>query len=49
MQRKNTNITVVHDKVKVSVGELGLWVRKLEEKSLEIFSRLKDFVEKNSV
>jgi hypothetical protein len=39
----------VADEVKAFTGNWGLWVRKLEGKSLNIFSRLKDFVGENSV
>jgi hypothetical protein len=35
--------------VKAFIGKLGMWIRKIEEKNLDIFSRLKDFVEENSV
>jgi hypothetical protein len=49
MQENDTNIIIVTEKVKAFVGKLGLWVRKLEAESLEIFSQLKDFVEENSV
>jgi hypothetical protein len=35
--------------VKALIGKLGLWVRKLKGKSLDIFSHLKDFVEEKSV
>jgi hypothetical protein len=49
MQGNDTNIIAVTDKVKAFIGKLGLWVRKLEEKSLGVLSRLKDFVEENSV
>jgi hypothetical protein len=49
MQGDNTNIIAVTDKAKAFIGKLGLWVRKLEGKSLDTFSCLKDFVEENSV
>jgi hypothetical protein len=49
MQGNHTNIMAVTDKVKEFIGNLGLWVRKLERKSLDMFSRSKDFVEENSV
>jgi hypothetical protein len=49
MQGNDTNITVVTDKVEAFFGKLGLWVRKLGGKSLDIFSRLKYFGEENSV
>jgi hypothetical protein len=39
----------VTDKVEALIGKLDLWVRKLEGKSLDMFSRLKYFVEENSV
>jgi hypothetical protein len=39
----------VADKVKAFIGKLGLWVRKLEGKSLDKFSSLKYFVEEYSV
>jgi hypothetical protein len=35
--------------VKAFIGKLGVRVRKLEEKSLDMFSRIKDFVEKNNL
>jgi hypothetical protein len=49
MQENNTNITIVADKVKAFNGKLGLWVRKLYEKSLATFSHLKGIVQENSV
>jgi hypothetical protein len=36
-------------KVKAFIGRLGLWVRKQEGKSLDMFSCLKDFVKENNV
>jgi hypothetical protein len=39
----------VTDKVKAFIWKLGLWVRKLKGKSLDMFSCLKDFVEENCV
>jgi hypothetical protein len=39
----------VTDKVKEFLGKSGLWVRKIERKGLDIFSRLKDFVVENSL
>jgi hypothetical protein len=48
-QGNNTNIILVSDKVKACIGKLGLWVRKLEGKSLDMFSHSKDFVEENTV
>jgi hypothetical protein len=39
----------VTDKVEAFIGKLFLWVRKLEGKSLEICSCLKDFVDENSM
>jgi hypothetical protein len=47
MQRNDSNIIVVNNKAKAFVGMLGLWVRKLEGKSWDMLSRLKDFVQKN--
>jgi hypothetical protein len=44
-----TNIIVMTNKVKGFIGKLDLQVRKLEGKSLAIFSRWKDFVEENNV
>jgi hypothetical protein len=49
LQGSDTSIAVMTDKMRAFIGELGLWVRKLEGKRLEIFSRLNDFVEENSV
>jgi ribosomal protein S3 len=49
MQRNDANIIVVTDKVKAFIGKLGSWVRKLEAKSLDMFSRSKNSVEENSV
>jgi hypothetical protein len=49
MQGKDTNIIVVTDKVKSFVGKFGLWVRQVEGKSLDMFPRLKKFVEEDSV
>jgi hypothetical protein len=49
MQRNNTNNIVVTNEVKVFIGKLGLWVRKLEAKSLYMFSRLKDFMGRKQV
>jgi hypothetical protein len=37
MQGNDTDI-VVTDKVKALIGKLGLWVRKIEGKSLHVFS-----------
>jgi hypothetical protein len=48
MQENDTNIIAVTDKVKAFIGKLAFSVRKLEG-SLEIFSRLKYFVEEISV
>jgi hypothetical protein len=45
MQGNDTNIIAVTDEVKAFSGKYGWWVRKLEGKRLEIFSRLKYFVE----
>jgi hypothetical protein len=39
----------VTDRVKIFIGKLSLWVRKLRGKCLEIFYHLKDFVEENIV
>jgi hypothetical protein len=47
-QSNHTNIILVTDKVKASVGKLGLWVRKQERKA-RIFSYLKEFVEESIV
>jgi hypothetical protein len=38
MQGNETNITVLTDKVKAFIGQLGLWVKKVEGESLVIFS-----------
>jgi hypothetical protein len=35
--------------VKAFIGKLGLWVRKLEVINLDVFPRLKNFVEENTV
>jgi hypothetical protein len=35
MQGNDTNIIIVTDKLKTFIGKLGLWVRKLERKSVE--------------
>jgi hypothetical protein len=43
MQGNDTTIIVMTDKVKAFIGKLCLWVRKLEGKSLDMISRLKDF------
>jgi hypothetical protein len=43
MQGNGTNIILVTEKVKAFIGRLGLWVRKLQRKNLEILSRLKDY------
>jgi hypothetical protein len=48
-QWNHTNIIVVTDKVKVFILKLGLGVRKLEGKSFDMFARLKDFIEDNSM
>jgi hypothetical protein len=48
MQGNDTNIIVVTDKMKTFIGKLGLWVRKLEGKSLDMFPRLKNFVEEKN-
>jgi hypothetical protein len=49
MQGDGTNIIVVIGEVKTFIGKLGLWVRKLKAKRLDIFSRSNDFVEENRV
>jgi hypothetical protein len=49
MHGNDTIIVIVTNEVKAFDGKLGLWVSIVEGKSLEIFSRLKDFVEENSV
>jgi hypothetical protein len=49
MQVNDTNNIVVTYKLKAFIVKLGLWVRKRERKSLEMFSRLKHFMEENSV
>jgi hypothetical protein len=49
MHGNDGNIILVTDKLKAFVGKSGLWVRKLEGDILDMFSRLKDFVEENSV
>jgi hypothetical protein len=49
MQGNATNIILVADKLKAIIGKLGLCVRKLDGKSLDMFSRLKHFVKENSV
>jgi hypothetical protein len=46
IQGNDTNIIIVADKVKACIGKLGLWVRNLEGKSMDMFYRLKDFVRK---
>jgi hypothetical protein len=48
MQVNYSNIIAVTDKMKAIIGKLGLWVRKLEGKSLDMFSCLKYFVEEIS-
>jgi hypothetical protein len=47
MQGNDTNFIVMADKVKAFAEKLGLRVRKLEGKSWDMFSRLKDFVQEN--
>jgi hypothetical protein len=49
MQGDDTNIIVLTDKVKAFIGKLGLWIRKLKGKRLDMFSCLKDFVEEHSI
>jgi hypothetical protein len=49
MQSRDTNIISVTEKVKAFTGKLGLCVRKLEGKSFDTFSRLKDIVEENNL
>jgi hypothetical protein len=49
MHGKDTNDIAVTEKVKAFIGKLGSWNRKLQGKSLDIFSRSKDFVEEKSV
>jgi hypothetical protein len=49
VQENDAHIIAVADKVKAFAGKLGLWVSKRGRQSLDIFSRLKDFVEENSV
>jgi hypothetical protein len=46
MQGNHTtsNIIAVTEKVTTFIGKVGLWVRKLGGKSLEMFSCLKDLV-----
>jgi hypothetical protein len=43
MQRNDTNIIVVADKVEAFVVKLGLWDRKLGGKCLDMFPCLKYF------
>lgn len=45
----DADIIAVTDKVKAVTAKLGLWVRKLEGKILDMFSGSKDFVTKNGV
>jgi hypothetical protein len=47
MQGNDSNTAVVTDKVKVFIWRLGLWVTKPEGNILNMFSRLKEFVEEN--
>jgi hypothetical protein len=49
MQGNDTNMIVMTDKAKAFVWKVGLWVIKIEGESLDKFSRLKNFVEENSV
>jgi hypothetical protein len=39
----------VTDRVKIFIGKLSLWVRKLRGKCLKILSHMKDFMEENTV
>jgi hypothetical protein len=45
MQGNDINTIVVTDKVEEFIGKVGLWVTNIERKSLDIFPRLKNFVE----
>jgi hypothetical protein len=49
MHWNSTNIIAVTNKMKALIGKLGLSVRNLESKILNMFSVLKGFVEENSV
>jgi hypothetical protein len=49
MQGNNTNTVVVTDNVMAFIGKSGLWVRKLEGTSFDMFSSLKDSVEERNV
>jgi hypothetical protein len=49
MLGNNTNMILVAENVKEFIWKLGLWVRKLEGKSLDMFPHLKDSVEENNV
>jgi hypothetical protein len=47
MQRNDTNMIVLTDKVTAFIAKLGLWVRNLEGRILDMFSLLKDLLEEN--
>jgi hypothetical protein len=49
MQENDTNTVAATSKVKAFIGKLDLWVRKLGQKCLNMFSCLKDFVEESSM
>jgi hypothetical protein len=49
MRRNDTDINVLSDKLEAFIGKLALYIRKLGVKTLDVFSRLKNFVEQNSV
>jgi hypothetical protein len=43
MERNETNITVVRDKVNAFIGKLGLWVTKLQRRIFPMFSHFMGF------
>jgi hypothetical protein len=49
MQGNDTLMIAVTAKVKAFTGKLGLWVRNLEGKSLNMFSCLKGYGQENGV
>jgi hypothetical protein len=49
MQGYDTNILVVVDKVKALVRKIGLWIRKIDERNLDMFPTLNAFIKDNNM
>jgi hypothetical protein len=48
-QGYDTNILVVSDKANAFVRKIGLWISKIEERNLDMFPKLNDFIEDNNM